>query len=59
MNDVRNYWLTAITGHQGNAPNNTSREGPTGAQDAGGTPGPGDHKTRGTTQQQPALHSNT
>ena len=59
MNDVRNYWLTAIAGHQGNAPNNTSREGPTGAQGTGGTPGPGAHKTRGTTQQQPALHSNT
>ena len=59
MNDVRNCWLTAIAGHQGNAPNNTSREGPTGAQGTGGTPGPGAHKTRGTTQQQPAPHSNT
>ena len=59
MNDVRNYWLTAIAGHQGNAPNNTSHEDPTGAEGAGGTPGPGAQKTRSATQQQPAQHSNT
>ena len=47
MNDVRHCWLTAIAGHQGNAPKNISREGPTGAEDAGGTPGSGAQKTRG------------
>ena len=36
MNYVRNYWLTAIAGHQGNAPNNTSREDPTGAEGSQG-----------------------
>ena len=51
MNDVRNYWLTAIAGHQGNAPNNTSREDPTGAEGAGGTQGPAPRKPA-------AQHSN-
>ena len=36
MNYVRNYWLTAIAGHQGNAPNNTSREDPTGSEGSQG-----------------------
>jgi len=44
---MRNYWLRAIPGHQSNAPNNTSREGPTGAQDARGTARLGAQKTRG------------
>ena len=36
MNYVRNYWLIAIAGHQGNAPNNTSREDPTGSEGSQG-----------------------
>ena len=40
-NYVRNCWLTAIAGHQGNALSNISREGPTGVEGAGGTAGPG------------------
>ena len=39
-NCMRNCWLTAIDGHQGNAPSNI-REGPTGAEGTGGTRGPG------------------
>ena len=31
---MRNYWLTAIAGHQGNVLTNISREGPTGAEGA-------------------------
>ena len=38
-NYVRNWWLAAIAGHQGNAPSNISREGPTGVEGAGGTGG--------------------
>ena len=38
---MRNCWLAAIAGHQGNAPSNISREGPTGAEGAGGTRRPG------------------
>ena len=38
-NYVRNCWLAAIAGHQGNAPSNISREGPTGVKGAGGTGG--------------------
>ena len=38
---MRNYWLTAIAGHQGNVLTNISREGPTGAEGAGGAAGPG------------------
>ena len=34
-NYVRNCWLAAIAGHQGNAPSNI-REGPTGVEGAGG-----------------------
>ena len=40
-NYVRNWWLAAIAGYQGNASSNISREGPTGAEGAGGTAGPG------------------
>ena len=40
-NYVRNCWLAAIAGHQGNAPSNISREGPTGVKGAGGTRRPG------------------
>ena len=40
-NYVRNYWLSAIAGHQGNAPSNIRHEGPTGVEGAGGTGGPG------------------
>ena len=36
---MRNYWLTAIAGHQGNVLTNISREGPTGAEGAGGPQG--------------------
>ena len=36
MNDVRNYGLIAIAGHLVNAPNNTSREDPTGAEGSQG-----------------------
>jgi len=38
---VRNCWSVAIAGYQGNAPSNISREGPTGAEGAGETAGPG------------------
>ena len=40
-NYVRNYWLSAIAGHQGNAPSNIRHEGPTGVKGAGGAGGPG------------------
>ena len=40
-NCMRNCWLTAIAGHQANAPSNISHEGPTGAEGTGGTTGPG------------------
>ena len=40
-NYVRNCGLAAIAGHQGNVLTNISREGPTGAEGAGGAAGPG------------------
>ena len=40
-NYVRNCWSVTIAGYQGNAPSNISREGPTGAEGAGETAGPG------------------
>ena len=33
---MRNCWLAAMAGHQGNVPSDISREGPTGAEGAGG-----------------------
>ena len=38
---MRNCWLAAIAGHQGDAPSNISHESPTGAEGAGGTGEPG------------------
>ena len=38
---MRNWWLAAIVGHQGDAPSNISREGPTGVEGVGGAAGPG------------------
>ncbi len=68
-NCVRNCWLVAIAGHQGNAPSNISREGPTGAEGTGGTGGPGcaahwhtqqPYSTAGPGARKPAApHSNT
>ena len=40
-NCMRNWWLAAMAGHQGNVPSDISREGPTGAEGAGGPAGPG------------------
>ena len=63
-NCMRNCWLAAMAGHQGNVPSDISREGPTGAEGAGGnrkawspptwhtpgaTAGHGAQKTRGST----------
>ena len=38
---MRNWWLAAIAGHQGNAPSNISPKGPAGAEGAGEAGGPG------------------
>ena len=58
-NYVRNYWLSAIAGHQGNAPSNIRHEGPTGVKGAGG-PGCGAHgRWRGLAGQRGDTPSHT